>query len=79
MRGSVKVAFAIRGLLERAILPYMISDKISSHSGWHVESQNCKLELELANNLHVASISYCSLKHNVGEEKVSLYVSIRIV
>lgn len=61
----------------------MISDKISSHSlpvaGWHAESQNCKLELELANNLHVASISYCSLKHNVGEEKVSLYVSIRIV
>lgn len=62
MRGSVKVAFAIRGLLERAILPYMISDKISSHSGsgWHVESQNCKLEL--ANNLHVASISSCSFE-----------------
>lgn len=60
MRGSVKVAFAIRGLLERAILPYMISDKISSHSGWHAESQNCKLEL--ANNLHVASISSCSFE-----------------
>lgn len=63
MRGSVKVAFAIRGLLERAILPYtMISDKISSHSGWHAESQNCKLELELANDLHVASISSCSFE-----------------
>lgn len=61
----MKVAFAIRGLLERAILPYtMISDKISSHSlaGWHAESQNCKLELELANNLHVASISSCSFE-----------------